>query len=329
MPLYVKGISPLVYKASLEMMCNVALERRMGFLSQDQQHMSQDMIKIMNALKGYQAASSQAMYGLPLWKYLPVSLSGVFTKLVEHKDTLFHTIGGLVDESFANSMADDMSILGQLLKNKALPLQEIKVSCVDYITAGVDTVGNSLIYAIWLIGNDQRVQAKLRAELLSCSWKSNVMSPESIQNLTYLKACIKESFRMFPTASQIARLTEEKMEVSGGHVLPPHTIVLCHTHVACRQEENFTRGHEFIPERWIPEERDSSWNHKSGLVMPFGCGKRICPGKRLAEQEIYIMAAKLFSHFKMTPIDPLNIEFNWLMSPVEPMRFRVDVIEQL
>nr|AKH03534.1 cytochrome P450 314A1 [Paracyclopina nana] len=320
------GISPLVYKASLEMMCNVALERRMGFLNPDQQQMSQDMIKIMNALKGYQTASSQAMYGLPLWKYLPVCLSGVFTKLVEYKDTLFYTIGGLVDESFAASSMDEMSILGQLLKNKALPLQEIKVSCVDYITAGVDTVGNSLIYAIWLIGNDPRVQAKLRAEL--SPYRFCTMSPECLQNLPYLRACIKESFRMFPTASQIARLTEEKMEVSGGHVLPPHTVVLCHTHVASRQEQNFTRGNEFIPERWIAEERDSSWNHRSGLVMPFGCGKRICPGKRLAEQEIYILAAKLFVNFQLTAIDPLQIEFNWLMSPMEPMRFKVDVIEQ-
>ena len=77
------------------------------------------------------------MYGLPLWKYLPVCLSGVFTRLVEHKDTLFYTIGRLVDESLnQNSMdcIDENSILGQLLKNHSLPLQEVKVSCVDYIT---------------------------------------------------------------------------------------------------------------------------------------------------------------------------------------------------
>ena len=88
-------------------------------------------------LKGYQTAANQAMYGLPLWKYLPVCLSGVFTRLVEHKDTLFYTIGRLVDESLnQNNMEsiDENSILGQLLKNHSLPLQEVKVSCVDYIT---------------------------------------------------------------------------------------------------------------------------------------------------------------------------------------------------
>ena len=204
----------LVYKTALEMMCNVALERRMGFLNLDED-MSQDMIKIMTALKGYQTASNQAMYGLPWWKYLPASLSGVFTRLVEHKDTLFYTIGRLVDNSLGNEEdINDVSILGQLLKNKALPLQEVKVSCVDYITAGVDTVGNSLIYALYLISNNERVQSKLREELEN--HPNDLLTPECIQNLTYLRACIKESFRMYPTASQIARLTEEPLTVTGG-----------------------------------------------------------------------------------------------------------------
>ena len=46
-------------------------------------------------------------------------------------------------------------------------MQEVKVSCVDYITAGVDTVGNSLIYAIWLISSNDSVQKRLREELES------------------------------------------------------------------------------------------------------------------------------------------------------------------
>merc|ERR1719245_1293014 len=117
-----QGISTLVYKAGLEMMCNVALERRMGFLNNN---MNTECGKIMTALKGYQTASSQAMYGLPWWKYLPGRFSGVFTRLVEHKDTLFNTIGQLVDESLSeNESIVEESILGQLLNNHRLPIKE-------------------------------------------------------------------------------------------------------------------------------------------------------------------------------------------------------------
>ena len=115
---------------------------------------------------------------------------------------------------YSNEEVNEVSILGQLLQNHALPLKEVKVSCVDYITAGVDTVGNTLIYALYLISNQPRVQSKLRQELELNS--DDLLTPETIHNLTYLKACIKESFRMYPTASQIARLTEEPLPVTGG-----------------------------------------------------------------------------------------------------------------
>ena len=66
------------------------------------------------------------------------------------------------------------------------------------------------------------------------------LTQDTISTLTYLKACVKESFRMYPTASQIARLTEKPLAVSGGHVLPANSLVLCHTHVACHQVCNKT-----------------------------------------------------------------------------------------
>ena len=52
---------------------------------------------------------------------------------------------------------------------------------------------------------------------------------------------------MYPTASQIARLTEEPTTLKNGYKLPAQSLVLCHTHVAGRQEENFTSADQFLP----------------------------------------------------------------------------------
>jgi hypothetical protein len=73
------------------------------------------------------------------------------------------------------------------------------------------------------------------------------------------------------------------------------------------QEENFTRAAEFIPERWIDGECSPGWNRESSLVLPFGFGKRACPGKRLAEVELYIMTAKLFHAFDVALVDDLQV----------------------
>ena len=82
----------------------------------------------------------------------------------------------------------------------------------------------------------------------------------------------------------------------------------------------------FFSERWIPDERNPDWNHKPEIVIPFGSGKRICPGKRLAEQEIYILTAKIFKNFRLSPLGPFEVEFNWLLSPAGPLEFKIDLV---
>ena len=122
---------------------------------------------------------------------------------------------------------------------------------------------------------------------------------------------------------QIARITEQDMKVSGGFNIPQGSIVFCHHRLAALQEENFTRAAEFIPERWIDAECDPTWNRESSLVLPFGFGKRACPGKRLAEVELYIMTAKFFHAFDVNLVDDIDVEFNFLLTPTGPLRMEL------
>jgi hypothetical protein len=68
-------------------------------------------------------------------------------------------------------------------------------------------------------------------------------------------------------------------------------VVLCHTWLACQEEVNFTAAHEFLPERWL--QQGELTRISPFLVVPFGCGRRICPGKRFVEQELHIALAKV------------------------------------
>jgi ecdysone 20-monooxygenase len=53
------------------------------------------------------------------------------------------------------------------------------------------------------------------------------------------------------------------MKVTGGYEIPSGSIVFCHHRLASLQEENFTDAKSFLPERWIDEECDPSWNRES------------------------------------------------------------------
>lgn len=67
------------------------------------------------------------------------------------------------------------------------------------------------------------------------------------------------------------------------------TLVVCETWVASLQEENYPQARQFIPERWL----NSGFNSNPFLTVPFGVGKRMCPGKRIAEHEMIILATKV------------------------------------
>lgn len=77
--------------------------------------------------------------------------------------------------------------------------------------------------------------------------------------------------------------------------------------VACHNPQNFKCPDDFKPERWLVD--DSKANTRSteagaNLVVPFGVGKRQCPGRRFVEMELSLIMAKvaylLLLSFKLT-----------------------------
>ncbi len=315
----VSDLKDLVYLAGLETVSHIAMEKRMGFLEDE---MSQDAKLVLESIRGYQTACNESMYGLPWYQIVPKWCSSVFTNLVHHKDNLFTTIGKVVDKAVAQHQAgedeNNNSIMHQLLNSGNVDLKDIKSCIVDYITAGVETIGNSIIFTIALIAQSPHVRAKLKAELdetMPYGFHDDV-NMDAIREMKYLRACVQESFRLYPTACQIARVLEKDTEVSGGYVLPAGHVVLCHQRVAALQERNFTRAREFLPERWLNQAEGEGYSAcERNVVLPFGVGKRACPAKRMAEQMIYVMTAKLFRKFDVSLVGELETEFNWLLAP--------------
>lgn len=91
--------------------------------------------------------------------------------------------------------------------------------------------------------------------------------------------------------------------------------------IACSKNENFDNASEYKPERWLTEAGEFSLNECVGtsIVLPFGCGKRICPGKKYSELELMILVIKLVRSFKITYKSEFDRQFEFVLAPKAPV----------
>ena len=95
------------------------------------------------------------------------------------------------------------------------------------------------------------------------------------------------------------------------------------------QEEHFQNADRFIPERWIKGHPLESTHHPY-TALPFGFGKRMCIGRRLAELEMWQLTIKVLFACQISQILLYYIDSNWyetdsaeLQSRIRPRRHRL------
>ncbi|KAK6277980.1 hypothetical protein POUND7_018303 [Theobroma cacao] len=141
-----------------------------------------------------------------------------------------------------------------------------------------------------------RCLKKIQEEVISLIGKKGFVNEDDIQNLTYLKAVIKETFRLQPIAPLlIPRETIRKCNI-GGFEIPTKTLVYVNAWAIGRDPEAWENPKEFYPERFI----GSSIDYK-GLdfeLIPFGAGRRGCPGIHMGVATVELVLANLLYKFK-------------------------------
>lgn len=90
--------------------------------------------------------------------------------------------------------------------------------------------------------------------------------------------------------------------------------------IACNKEENFKNATQYTPERWLTESGafNANLGEGSSLVLPFGTGKRICPGKKFFELELTLFIIKLVRAFKIKYHSEYEMNFEFLVVPKSP-----------
>ncbi|XP_011255244.1 ecdysone 20-monooxygenase isoform X1 [Camponotus floridanus] len=310
----VKGFEELAYRMGLESTCTLILGRHLGFLKPDSS--STLTTRLAEAVRIHFTASRDAFYGLPLWKLLPTS---AYKQLIESEDIIYNIISELVEATVLEKQNDakDESVEAvflSILRHKDLDMRDKKAAIVDFIAAGIHTLGNTLVFLFNLIGRNPEVQETLYKEAQSLAPPGCDLTVDDLRKAKYLRACITESFRIVPTTPCIARILDEPIEL-GGYRLDAGTIVLLHTWIAGLSDDNFKDASKCLPERWLKP----MVPHSPLLVAPFGAGRRICPGKRFVELALQLILAKIIREFEIVVEEELGLQFEFILAPQSPV----------
>ncbi|XP_071144222.1 probable cytochrome P450 CYP44 [Mytilus edulis] len=196
----------------------------------------------------------------------------------------------------------DPNFMYSLLADSRMTLGKITSIVTTLINAGIDSTANSMLFALSDLAFHQEKQQKLYQEIQTVVGDSKHLTKEHLAQMSFLKACIKESQRLtFPIMTGPARYMEWDTVV-GGYTIPRKTLVSPDMAAMVKDERFFPKAKEYIPERWLRNVNDDITKGQEFpfAFKPFGFGPRGCIGQRFAEMEMQIGITKIIQNFEIS-----------------------------
>ncbi|KAJ7963659.1 Cytochrome P450 [Quillaja saponaria] len=166
---------------------------------------------------------------------------------------------------------------------------------LDLFSAGTETSSTTVVWAMSEILSKPRVMEEAQAEVRRVFDKKGYVDEADFDQLKYLKAIVKETLRLHPPLPLILpRESGERCEING-YEIPAKTRVIINAWAIGRDPNYWTEAEKFKPERFLDNLIDYS-----GIdfeFIPFGAGRRICPGMTFGIANVELPLAKLLYHF--------------------------------
>ncbi|XP_027341547.1 cytochrome P450 71D10-like [Abrus precatorius] len=171
----------------------------------------------------------------------------------------------------------------------------VKAVIMDVFSAGTETSSAVVEWAMSEMVKNPRVMEEAQAEVRRVFDCKGHVDESDMDQLIYLKSVIKETMRLHPpTPLLLPRESKEKCEINGYDVAA-RTRVLINAWAIGRDAKYWTEANTFKPERFLGSSID--YKGTNFEFIPFGAGRRMCPGIAFAIADIELPLAQLLYHF--------------------------------
>ncbi|KAI9173765.1 hypothetical protein LWI28_006130 [Acer negundo] len=220
-----------------------------------------------------------------LGDYFPIlrkiDLQGIRRRMGIHFGKMLDLFDGMIEQRlkqiqvYGSAVTKDM--LDTLLNiSEEIDRNQIKHLFLDLFAAGTDTTSSTLEWAMTELIHNQEALSKARLETEQTIGKGNQMEESDISRLPYLQAIVKETFRLHPPVPLLLpRKASSDVEICGYRV-PEGAQVLVNVWAIGRDGTTWDDPNSFVPERFLGSDVDVRGQNFE--LIPFGAGRRICPG---------------------------------------------------
>nr|AGI97015.1 geraniol 10-hydroxylase [Gentiana macrophylla] len=218
-----------------------------------------------------------------------------FGKLLQLiKDLIRERITSGISQGGVSDVVDVLLTTSQETPEQ-IQMKHIEHMCLDLFAAGADTTSSTLEWAMTELLKNPDKMKKTQNEIAQVIGKKNVIHESDVAQLPYLRCVVKETLRMHtPIPFLVPRRVEQEVEVCG-YTVPKGSQVLVNAWAIGRDETTWKDAFTFLPERFWESELDI--RGQDFELIPFGGGRRICPGLPLAVRMIHVMLGSLLNCF--------------------------------
>ena len=197
--------------------------------------------------------------------------------------------------------------------NAGMTDEQIRDEAMTLLLAGHETTANALTWTWYLLSQHPEIEARLHAEVDAVLGGRDA-SAGDLPQLSYARAVVAESMRLYPPAYLVGRRALEPYAIPGtDYVVPARTVVLISQYLLHRDPRFWDDAEQFVPERWLDEGRAERHRYAH---FPFGAGTRICIGEHFAWMEAILALSTIAQRWRLRLVPGQKIE----MQPIITLR---------
>lgn len=297
---------------SLRMLfAGIILESAYGYpIEDDKDNLIERVERVMHDFSAASKAGAHLVDTIPWLEHVPLWVPG--TGFKKEAEEMRHRRLEVIDIPYRRSKEYMMqgsacpSLVTNNLEGKSLSQEEehtLKNAAADMFFGGADTTVSFVHQFFLLMALNPQVQAKAQAELDLVVGSDRLPTFADKDQLPYTSALFDELLRLGSVTPQAAPHYLREGDVYNGYVMPKGSIVFANTRSMSRDSRHYRDPEVFDPSRFLGDKPEMDPREYC-----FGFGRRLCPGRRLAEQHIFVICAMTLATMNISRVKSIDNE---------------------